>query len=449
MIVWLSVPNMPASRPLIIKPAEDNLEPSSQTALVEEKKSTATASTKEAEASTSTLPSTLVTRLSDDETFWYVGKPTVDSLAEIPFQPGMKPGAPIKDAALHENPGFLGAAACRECHQNKYDSFIQTAHHLTSRPATPDSVAGPLEEGNNQLVTANPDVAFTMIQRGDRLFQQVRFYEWQFEVPFDIVFGSSKLAQTFLYWNFDSLYQMNVTYLSTVHQWINSPGYIDGDAAYARPIGTRCFECHTTYADIRALPNRFTPSSIIFGISCERCHGPGQEHVTFHRSHPHEKSSHGVTVPSKLPRDREIDVCGQCHSGASPIKTAPYAFRPGDRLDDHYDPLPPEKIANSVHVSNQAVRLKLSQCFQRSEMSCSTCHDPHRNEHGQIAVFSKRCMECHDPKTCGKEASLGDKIRENCIDCHMPNEGSENLLLESPEQKIFPPLRDHFIRVKP
>lgn len=393
------------------------------------------------------LPPTLLTKPNEEERFWYVGMPSTESLVEIPFMPGLAPGPPPQDAPLHANPGFLGADACKDCHREKYDSFIHTSHHLTSSLATTESVMGSFELGRNLMQSVNPDVKFTMVERDSRLYQRVDFYGWQFEVPFDIVFGSSKLAQTFLFWNFDALYQMNVTYLATNDQWVNSPGYIDGDAAYARPIGTRCFECHTTYAEIRERPNRYTPSSVIFGISCERCHGPGASHVAYHRANPGAKVGNAMTVPSKLSRERELDVCGQCHSGASPLKKPPYSFRPGDRLDDFYEPLPPEKIANSVHVSNQAVRLSLSKCFKQSDMSCSTCHDPHRNERGKLDVYSARCMECHSQENCGEFARMGERIKENCIDCHMPNESTVHLPFDSPEGKVFPPLRDHHVRI--
>ena len=42
---------------------------------------------------------------------------------------------------------------------------------------------------------------------------------------------------------------------------------------------------------------------------------------------------------------------------------------------------------------------------------------------------------------------LGDRLAENCIDCHMPVRASENLKVETGQGNIFPPLRDHYIRV--
>ncbi len=393
------------------------------------------------------LPATLLSRLNDDQTLWYVGKRTTPSLVEIPFPPGLQPGEPIDVKAVRDNPGFLGTQACQACHQEKYDSFVQTAHHLTSRPATGEAIAGSFTAGANVMRTKDANVSFTMVARDSRFYQQVRFYGWEFEIPFDLVIGSSKLGQAFLYWDFNSLYQTHVTYLAETDTWTNSPGYLDGDAAYARPIRGRCMECHSTFADVGVASNQYVPKSIILGISCERCHGPGKQHVDYHVANATDKAAHFVTVPSKLSRTQQMDVCGQCHSGGSQPKGMPFAFRPGDRLEDHYHPLDEADESNSVHASNQATRLAKSKCFQQSQMACVDCHNPHRKERNQSELFSQRCLKCHQAQGCGEFERLGDRIRDNCIDCHMPKEATQNMTLESRAGAVFPPLRDHHIRV--
>ena len=255
------------------------------------------------------------------------------------------------------------------------------------------------------------------------------------------------MAQTFVYWHGSRLYQLNVSYLREKDAWINSPGFLDGDAAYARPIGRRCLECHTTYIDFRGSPNRFTHGTLIYGISCERCHGPGREHVEYHQQHPDETIAKFVTVPSDLPREPQLDVCSQCHSGVTELKGEPYQFRPGDRLSDHYHPPADPNDGGSVHTSNQATRLALSGCFTESEMTCVDCHNPHRNERGDRVLFSTRCLKCHQTSECGMESKLGERLRENCIDCHMPSRASDKLHLDTAEERVFPALRDHNVRV--
>lgn len=67
--------------------------------------------------------------------------------------------------------GYLGAAACGECHRERFDAFARTSHHLTSGPANRASVAGSFDPTRDQLLTGNPDVRFEMTAGQDGLFQ--------------------------------------------------------------------------------------------------------------------------------------------------------------------------------------------------------------------------------------------------------------------------------------
>lgn len=382
---------------------------------------------------------------------WFVGKYEDGGGIEIPFRPGDAPEKSADVDPVHENPGFVGPEQCQECHQDLYRSFLATAHYKTSRPVNETTIDGIFQPGENGFQTSDPNMGFEMIQRGDQYLQHVNFFDWSFEVPMEIIMGSSKMAQTYLYWHKDGLYQCNVTHITDGNQWINSPGYIDGDAAYARPIPQRCLECHLTYFDFRGDPNHFTPDSLILGVTCERCHGPAKEHVDYHRANKQASDVVGISNPAKLERQLQMEICGQCHGGSRSLKGDALRFRPGDRLDDHY--LPPNdamEVKNSVHTSNQLNRLAQSTCFLQSQMTCVDCHDPHHNERGDEKLFSSRCMTCHKSESdCGFFPHEGVDFAANCIDCHMPRQPTEKLRLKSVEGDVFPPLRDHYIRVIP
>ncbi|MCS7469568.1 C cytochrome precursor [Stieleria sp. ICT_E10.1] len=380
---------------------------------------------------------------------WFVGKYEDGGGIEIPFRPGESPEKSVGLTPLHDNPGYVGPEQCQECHQDKYQSFLATAHYKTSRPVNETTIDGSFEPGSNTFQTSDPNMSFEMIRKRDEFLQRVHFFDWSFEVPMEIIMGSSKMAQTYLYWHKDGLYQHNVTHITDGNQWINSPGYIDGDAAYARPIPQRCLECHLTYFDYRGQRNRYTPDSLILGVTCERCHGPAKEHVDYHREHENARDAVGITNPANLERQVQMEICAQCHGGSRELKGDALSFRPGDRLQDHYHPPDDELDAkNSVHTSNQLNRLSQSACFQQSQMTCIDCHDPHHNERGDRKLFSNRCMNCHESESdCGLFPQPGVDFAGNCIDCHMPQRPTEKLRLKSIEGDVFPPLRDHYIRV--
>ncbi|MCC9602612.1 C cytochrome precursor [Stieleria sp. JC731] len=394
------------------------------------------------------LPKTLVAWPMSDSNSWFVGREKYKVGVEIPFEPGHLPNPAPNLEPEHANPGFLGAEACRSCHESIYDSFVETAHFRTSRSATPDNIAGSFSDDANKLKTHSPDVSFEMFRREDKSFQRVHFFDWMFEVPIDITVGSNLLGESYLYWHGDKLYQLHASYLTAPNEWANSPGFVDGDASFARDIHTACLECHATYVDARQDDSHFTPSTLILGVSCERCHGPGKSHVLFHQENPESNEAHAITVPSDLSRQQQMQVCGQCHTGVKQLKDPHgFQFRPGDQLDDHYVANSSGASANGVHTSNQLERLSESRCFQETTMACVDCHNPHRNDRGQLELFSQKCLKCHESSHCGMAEEVGDSITSNCIDCHMPRRATKNMSIETASGDVFPPLRDHHIRI--
>ncbi|MEM8670578.1 MAG: multiheme c-type cytochrome [Planctomycetota bacterium] len=394
-------------------------------------------------------PGDMLVRQIPQGNIWFVGKYQDGGGVEIPFRPGTLPQKSTDVTPRKENPGFVGPESCQECHREKYESFLATSHYKTSRPVNETTMDGNFEPGFNVFQTSDPAMSFEMIHRGEAYLQRVNFFDWSFEVPMEIIMGSSKMAQTYLYWHREGLYQHNVTHITDGDQWINSPGYIDGDAAYARPIPQRCLDCHATYFDYRGQTNRYTPNTLILGVTCERCHGPAKDHVDYHRSNPGIRGGVSITNPSDLERKLQMDICAQCHGGSRELKHDALSFRPGDPIEDHYHPPDNEQDAkNSVHTSNQITRLKRSACFQQSMMTCIDCHDPHHNERGSSKLFSQRCMTCHQQESdCGYFPRQGVNFADNCVDCHMPQRPTESLQLKSIEGDVFPPLRDHHIRI--
>ena len=377
---------------------------------------------------------------------WHIGKRGTDLELMLPFPPRHIPQPDMELEPTGTNPGFLGADACQSCHDQRHASFTETAHYRTSAYASTDSIAGSFESGKNKLRTGSQSVSFEMLDRDGRLFQSVSFFGWKCDIPMDLVTGSSKLGQSYLFWHEDALFQSHVSYVRGVDDWINSPGFQDGRPIYSRPVTARCLECHSTWADFRKAPNHFTPQSVIAGISCERCHGPGRDHVAYHQENPTEKVAKHIVHPESLPRQQQLELCGQCHFGIPGLKGAPYQFRPGDRLSDHYQP-PSKDVAGGVHSSNQLARLSISPCFTQTDMTCINCHNPHQSERGNRKLFSQRCLNCHETVDCGMEATLKDRLADNCIDCHMPAGATNAMFMDTSQGRVFPPLRDHHIRV--
>jgi hypothetical protein len=360
--------------------------------------------------------------------------------------------------------GYAGDAPCRTCHREQFESYQHTAHHLTSQLPTPTSVLGSFRSGTNSVTivdssqSAEAGLEFRMESRKDGFYEAARS-GWNSDVylraeRIDVITGSGMRGQTYLYWQGNKLFELPISYWSDGHRWINSPGYVDGTADFSRPVNPACLECHASY--IRALSsdprtNRYDRESLVVGISCESCHGPGEKHVRFemqHQTKGKDSSEVGILNPAKFSRDRQVDLCAECHNGILREALAPpFSYVPGRRLSEFFKALPsPDAGHPDVH-GNQVGLLQRSKCYRSSEqMSCSTCHDAHATGRS-LADYSLKCLGCHKWQSCGMAAKMGHQIVGKCIDCHMPSEETNVIVSQTAGQVVHAKMRNHWIKV--
>jgi hypothetical protein len=354
------------------------------------------------------------------------------------------------DEAARLRNNYVGDEACRPCHQEKVDSFHQTAHYLTSRLPDKKSILGNFVPGANAFATSNAELSFRMDERETGFFQTavqgIPPYTTEHTEQFGLVIGSGGKGQTYLFWKGDLLYQLPVSYWRDLG-WVNSPGYRDGIANFARPIVPRCLECHATHFEsIPPPPNRYRKTGFLIGITCEKCHGPGREHVQRESSKPLRSASSAILNPAKLPRERQMDLCAWCHAGAGVGISQAFTYVPGEALDKSLAlPKPDPNAQVDVHGS-QVELLEKSRCFQLSAMTCLTCHDVHVRQH-DLAAFSQVCMNCHKPGTA-MFPKLGHRVASDCIDCHMPEEETSLIVFDWNGKKSRPQVRSHWIRIR-
>lgn len=352
---------------------------------------------------------------------------------------------------------FADDAACQDCHAAIADTYLQTNHHLTSQRPTKNSIAGSFAPGANLLKTGNPDLYFRMDARENGFFETAVFWQPPNQKTrserIDFVTGSGAKGQTYLYWRGNQLLQLPVSYWTELHDWVNSPGFSDGVADFDRPIVPRCLECHATYfASVRSdrAENHYVKTGFVLGISCERCHGLGRQHVEKQHSNsaPASGGSSFVVNPSALSRDRQMDLCAQCHGGIGEQLAPAFSYVPGQPLEKFIKLQRPDEDARVDVHGNQVALTQRSRCYRSSQMTCTTCHDVHAPER-EPAAYSEKCLHCHKDKDCGEFAKRGEKIRENCVDCHMPVEDSNLIISNLHEKQVKARMRNHWIKVYP
>jgi hypothetical protein len=381
----------------------------------------------------------------------------------FPNASGTAPRAPQSPP---ESNGYVGDAACQTCHVKEFQGYEQTRHHRTSQLPSNSTILGKFTSGRNTLSTLNPQVNFRMDAKSDAFFEtaitgKVGQKKARTE-RIDLVIGSGRKGQTYLYWRGNQLFELPVSYWTATGRWANSPGYVDGSADFERAITPRCLECHATSFDSLPDPSgsHFDRRSFVLGISCERCHGPAADHVRRHTANTETPTATIASTtfsekpgkplpPIETVRERQIDICGQCHGGVGESAKPALSFRPGEPLGDSirleaFDP----RASVDVH-GNQVALLEKSRCFQSSaSMTCSTCHDAHNPER-EAATYSDRCLTCHKPQSCPTVAKMSHSEPANCIDCHMPIQISKSLVLDIDDEQVGARVRTHWIRAYP
>lgn len=287
------------------------------------------------------------------------------------------------------------------------------------------------------------------------------------EAAADYVIGSGNHARTFVNRAADGrLMQLPLSwYAERGGTWAMSPGY-DRPAHldFRRVIDDGCMSCHNGYprdpiGDDGTGPK--FPAALPEGIDCQRCHGPGQGHIDAMATGDVEGGRRAIVNPGRLDRDRQLEVCLQCHlePTSSPLPfqlrrvgRPPFSYVPGTPLADTflYFDHAPNPAANDAHgdkfeIAGAAYRLAKSACFQASQMTCVTCHNPHDVPRGAAAVqhYTAKCQSCHPAvHAAGTPRLAGAGPRETCLDCHMPRRRTDDA--------VHVVMTDHFIqRVRP
>lgn len=322
---------------------------------------------------------------------------------------------------------FAGSESCIPCHEDIYKSHISTAHYNTSSPGDASHILGSFTSGENTVNLAGS--LLSMTQEEGSSYQTAKTYHGQvFEKSkIDITIGSGVKGQSYLTFEEDSLYQIQASYLTLTDSWINSPGY--PNYSFKRPVMDNCIKCHVTFAKNKKFSgdsNVYDKNSFIYGVDCERCHGPSQDHVDFRIGNLKELDFDPIVQAETLNRQQQMDACAQCHAGLrnNQIAENPFSFLIGDNLEEHSKNYNSSRPNTELDVhGNQYGLLISSPCYKESaEMSCVTCHDPHKNQRNNSQHFNAKCISCHNQPdilhTANSESNINNYT--DCIACHMP-----------------------------
>jgi hypothetical protein len=393
-------------------------------------------------------------------------KPVLASVRPAKSEVLVKPPLPADD--------YIGAAACRTCHQTIWDRYQS---HPMSNSSASTAEATPLEDFDQNtsftVSTSIGEIEYRVEKTAEGIFHHESLtdpilgsvYDQRVRVDYSI--GSGRHGRSYVFAQDDCLFMSPITWYSEESKWELSPNYRPGKhPRFERRILLGCLVCHTERVSVnREAPTHFSSPAIhVAKIGCESCHGPGASHIAFReRSQSAEQASTAndpIINPAKLDPERRESVCWQCHLAAEERITR-YGrldsdFRPGARFDDIWIAFGRGlrlDEAGTMRVASHVEQTRASVCFQRSDgrFGCLSCHDAHSAPTAQdkVAFYRDKCLACHVNQGCALEKSVRTQSNpaDSCIDCHMPSHGlnriphtsrTDHRVLRHPQPEILP-----------
>jgi len=254
----------------------------------------------------------------------------------------------------------------------------------------------------------------------------------QSEYRIDWVVGSGNHASGYLVDIGGHLFQSPVAYYKSRQSYDLAPGYENQpDPDFTRPIREECVLCHSgTALHVSGTLNEYR--SPVFpaseeAITCERCHGPAEKHLT-------DPRAGNIVNPAKLEPAARDSVCEQCHLfGVARVPN------PGKNLSDFVAGQRAEDVFTTYHEANPSgafkvishvEQLALSACARNSggRLWCGTCHDPHNMPNDKplqaVAYYRAVCLTCHAAKF--PAAAAHPAKDSDCLSCHMPRRNAKD-----------------------
>ncbi|HVN87259.1 MAG TPA: tetratricopeptide repeat protein [Candidatus Binatia bacterium] len=353
-------------------------------------------------------------------------------------------------------PRYVGRAACGPCHQREVQRFTGSHHDRSMQVADAATVLG---DFNNATVTYN-GVTSAFFRKDNQFFVRTdgpdgALHEYRIVYTFGIdplqqylvEFPGGRLQALSLAWDtrpknaggqrWFHLYPNDKVDFRDVLHWTGP----------AQNWNYMCAECHSTNVkkNFRPQQNRFETTWSEVDVSCEACHGPASQHVTWANGKQAGReivdSTKGLIVDLSArggawmfegtapiahlsgARDTRVQiVCARCHARRAQIAED---YRQDQPLGEtHLLSL----FDEGLYFADGQIRDEVFEygSFLQSRMHekgvvCTDCHDPHTAR--LRADGNAVCARCHvashyDTPAHHHHKPATDAAR--CVRCHMP-----------------------------
>ncbi len=340
---------------------------------------------------------------------------------------------------------YVGDAACASCHQSIAKRY---ATHPMGRSLTPIAHEPLLDgQGGARAWFVRDGIEFVVERQDDRVIHREIQRDGKGNVLADtsaevhFAMGSGRQGRSYLINRDGLIFQSSISWFTSKKAWDLSPGFERNQEHFFRPVGPACLSCHVNAAaPVEHTINRYQePVFRGQAIGCERCHGPGEQHVAARQKGPARGAAdYTIVNPRHLEPTLREAVCQQCHLQGE-TRLARYGkgffdYRPGLPLHDFVAVFaqPPELADGGKSVSH-VEQMELSRCYKESggRLGCISCHEPHElpAQQRRVAHYRGQCLSCHSEQACvlAPAERIAKAPGDSCIDCHLPRRSSTNI----------------------
>ena len=313
---------------------------------------------------------------------------------------------------------FVGAEKCMSCHRDIYKTWQESTHYRAVQEVTPTHNGVIAQwKGVLKLKSGNIPEETIKLDRGpdgEFLVTLVDIKDPAKGTTYKVLRtqGAGSMKGQNYYTKIGNNYYLLPIYWETISSkftpasfdmWYNDDGSLK-QPPVERSWEMTCAGCHQTGLEYKKVQDRYEATYTDLSIGCEKCHGPGSEHVK-------SPSAKNIVNPRELDYDRGLDVCNQCH--ATQGRSVPkgtfrgawneeknVGFKPGEVLGDYMQSggMPGSSGMSKLSARDGYHSLAASKHYE-AKTSCFDCHNPHG---GPVTANLKRgdmdnslCLYCH------------------------------------------------------
>lgn len=338
---------------------------------------------------------------------------------------------------------YSGAASCAKCHSSANRDWASSRHSKMIQPATPQSVIG---DFSARKVVLRGSTYSLRQSNGNYYITESYFRGTPWEHRVDYTLGSRRIQHYLTTLPNGRIVLIPATWDNVRRRWIHNVDIADPEEAPGVQVqvwNKFCYSCHVSREeknfDLQAA--KYTTIWQDFGTNCERCHGPGGEHIAWANSGALDADTlkavrETIANPARMTSERSTMVCAQCHSFRDIYVDG---FRAGTNYYDYFLPALEYIQPNSKdpaywadgrtrRFSNDAMGLWESQCYLKGGATCLTCHATPHNTNIDVnpqlkATNNGLCTQCHQAIGADLTAHThhgASSAGSSCVECHMP-----------------------------